>query len=119
MEIGIDVVDLERIQLAYERYGLRFLQKFMTEREIALCCAKPQPVASIAGRFAAKEAVVKALGSGFSGGVHWKSIEVLNDARGRPVVHTHAFSLYPPGSQLKVSIAHERKTAVAIAMMEP
>ncbi len=86
MEIGVDIVELERIERAHNRYGRKFLEKFMTQPEIELCLAKPSPVASIAGRFAAKEAVVKALGTGISGGVFWKSFEVLNDSRGRPVV---------------------------------
>ncbi|MEI7695323.1 MAG: holo-[acyl-carrier-protein] synthase [Chlorobium sp.] len=116
MEIGVDIVDLDRIEALYARYGLKFLQRFLTEQEIALCLHKPQVIASIAGRFAAKEAVVKALGTGFSGDVHWKSFEILNDESGCPYVcpaEAHRVS----GRSIKISIAHDRRAAVAMAMM--
>lgn len=117
MEIGVDIVDLDRIRTLYTRYGMKFLQRFLTEAEIAQCLLKPQVVASIAGRFAAKEAVVKALGTGFSGAVHWKSFEILNDARGAPYVRptdVQRFHKRP----IKISIAHDRHSAVAIAMID-
>jgi len=117
MEIGVDIVDLDRIETLYTRYGMKFLQRFLTEDEIAVCLLKPQVVASIAGRFAAKEAVVKALGTGFSGDVHWKSFEILNDERGRPYVRPadrHCFQ----GRSIKISIAHDRRAAVAMSMIE-
>ncbi|MBV5303425.1 MAG: holo-[acyl-carrier-protein] synthase [Chlorobium sp.] len=117
MEIGVDIVDLDRIETLYTRYGMKFLQRFLTEEEIALCLHKPQVVASIAGRFAAKEAVVKALGTGFSGDVHWKSFEILNDERGRPYVRptdVHCFH----GRSIKISIAHDRRAAVAMSMID-
>ena len=117
MEIGVDIVDLDRIETLYTRYGRKFLQRFLTEAEIALCLQKPQVVASIAGRFAAKEAVVKALGTGFSGAVHWKSCEILNDERGAPYVRPTDVQCLQ-GRAIKISIAHDRHSAVAMAMIE-
>ncbi len=117
MEIGVDIVDLDRIEVLYTQYGMKFLQRFLTEEEIALCLHKPQVVASIAGRFAAKEAVVKALGTGFSGDVHWKSFEILNDERGRPYVRSSGVQCFQ-GRSIKISIAHDRRAAVAMAMIE-
>jgi len=117
MEIGVDIVDLDRIETLYARYGMKFLQRFLTEEEIVLCLAKPQVVASIAGRFAAKEAVVKALGTGFSGKVHWKSFAILNDERGCPYVSPANPSDYQ-GRTIKISIAHDRRSAVAMAMID-
>jgi len=117
MEIGVDIVDLDRIETLYTRYGMKFLQRFLTDEEIVLCLHKPQVVASIAGRFAAKEAVVKALGTGFSGGVHWKSFEILNDERGCPYVR-FTDGLYFHGGSIKISIAHDRRAAVAMAMID-
>ena len=73
---------------------MKFLQRFLSEEEIAVCLNKPQVIASIAGRFAAKEAVVKALGTGFSGGVHWKSFAILNDEQGRPFVRPVCSGLF-------------------------
>ncbi|NQU45988.1 MAG: holo-[acyl-carrier-protein] synthase [Chlorobium sp.] len=117
MEIGVDIIELKRIEGAYSRYGRKFLERFLTQPEIALCLAKPSIVASIAGRFAAKEAVVKALGTGISGGVFWKSFEVLNDSRGRPYVRVLDSACFPPACIIKISIAHDRHSAVATALL--
>ncbi|TCD47850.1 holo-[acyl-carrier-protein] synthase [Chlorobium sp. N1] len=117
MEIGVDIVELERIEKAYGRYGRKFLERIMTEREIELCLRKPSPVASIAGRFAAKEAVVKALGTGITATVGWKSFEVLNDPAGRPVV-IPSEGVLAEGCSLKISIAHDRHAAVATAVLD-
>ncbi|NTV06383.1 MAG: holo-[acyl-carrier-protein] synthase [Chlorobiaceae bacterium] len=118
MDVGVDIVDLDRIASLYSRYGMKFLQRFLSEAEIALCLHKPQVVASIAGRFAAKEAVVKALGTGFSDGVHWKSFEILNDERGRPFVQPADASCFSPGCSIKISIAHDHHAAVAMALID-
>ncbi|MEI8185193.1 MAG: holo-[acyl-carrier-protein] synthase [Chlorobiaceae bacterium] len=118
MEIGIDIVDLNRIERVYSRYGLKFLQRFLSDEEIAVCLHKPQVIASIAGRFAAKEAIVKALGTGFSGEVHWKSFEILNDERGRPFVRHAVTGCFPSGSSIKISIAHDRLSAIATALID-
>ncbi len=118
MEIGVDIVDLERIERLYTRYGVKFLERFLSEEEITICLHKPQVIASIAGRFAAKEAVVKALGTGFSGGVHWKSFAILNDERGRPFVRPLCSALFPAGSSMKLSIAHDRHSAIATVLLD-
>lgn len=118
MEIGVDIVDLDRIERLYSRYGVKFLQRFLSEEEIAVCLHKPQVIASIAGRFAAKEAVVKALGTGFSGGVHWKSFAILNDERGCPFVQPAAEAHFPSGCVVKISIAHDRHAAIATALID-
>jgi holo-[acyl-carrier protein] synthase len=118
MEIGIDIVDLDRVESIYSRYGVKFLQRFLSEEEITICLHKPQVIASIAGRFAAKEAVVKALGTGFSGGVHWKSFEILNDEQGRPFVRPSAVLSFPAGCVIKISIAHDRHSAIASALID-
>ncbi|MEI6846428.1 MAG: holo-[acyl-carrier-protein] synthase [Chlorobiaceae bacterium] len=117
MEIGIDIVDLDRIEKVYNRYGIKFLRKFLSEKEISVCLHKPQVIASIAGRFAAKEAVVKALGTGFSGRIHWKSFEIFNDERGRPFVRIVDSSCFPLDCSVKISIAHDRRAAVATALL--
>lgn len=118
MEIGVDIVDLDRIEKAYSRYGVKFLQRFLSEEEIALCLQKPQVIASIAGRFAAKEAVVKALGTGFSSGVHWKSFAILNDKQGRPFVLPDDTASFPACGAITISIAHDRHSAIATALIE-
>jgi holo-[acyl-carrier protein] synthase len=73
-------------------------------------------VASLAGRFAAKEAVSKALGTGISRGLSWRSIEVLNDEAGKPHVTLHTGN---PPCRVSISISHDRHSAIAMAVVEP
>jgi holo-[acyl-carrier protein] synthase len=75
--LGFDATDLPRIRDAFDRYGDRFLRRVFTDGEIAYCTRQRDPVPSLAGRFAAKEAAMKALGTGHSRGVLWKDIEVV------------------------------------------
>jgi len=75
--LGFDATDLPRIRDVFDRYGDRFLRRVFTDGEIAYCTHQRDPVPSLAGRFAAKEAAMKALGTGHSYGVLWKDIEVV------------------------------------------
>jgi holo-[acyl-carrier protein] synthase len=75
--LGFDATDIPRIREAFERYGERFLHRVFTDVEIAYCTRQRDPVPSLAGRFAAKEAAMKALGTGHSRGVLWQDIEVF------------------------------------------
>ena len=75
--LGFDATDLPRIRDVFDRYGDRFLRRVFTDGEIAYCTHQRDPVTSLAGRFAAKEAAMKALGTGHSHGVLWKDIEVV------------------------------------------
>ena len=83
MGIGIDIVEIDRIEKACRRKS--FTVRFFTEREISSIRQGPQFYAHIAGKFAAKEAVSKALGTGFR--FCWHDIEILNDESGKPMVH--------------------------------
>jgi len=74
---GIDATDIERIKDTIERYGDRFIHRVFTEGEVAYCRRKRDAVSSFAARFAAKEAAMKALGTGHSRGVYWTGIEVV------------------------------------------
>jgi holo-[acyl-carrier protein] synthase len=80
--LGFDATDIPRIRDVFARYGDRFLQRVFTAAEIAYCTGQRDPVPSLAARFAAKEAAMKALGTGHSRGVLWKDIEVFR--RGGP-----------------------------------
>lgn len=80
--IGLDATDIPRVKDTYDRYGERFLRRVFTDGEIAYCMRRRNPVPHLAGRFAAKEAAMKALGTGHSRGVLWKDIEVVR--RGGP-----------------------------------
>src|SRR4026209_2578575 len=86
--LGIDVTDIPRIASAFERYGERFLRRVFTDGEIAYCTRRRDPVPHLAGRFAAKEAAMKALGTGHSRGVLWKDVEVVRHG-GPPQLRLH------------------------------
>ena len=73
--LGIDATDIDRIADAIERYGERFTSRIFTEREVAYCTRRRVPAIHFAGRFAAKEAAMKALGTGHSRGVLWRDVE--------------------------------------------
>lgn len=86
--IGMDATDLPRIAQVLERYGDRFLRRVFTDGEIAYCTRRRNPVPHLAGRFAVKEAAMKALGTGHSRGVLWKDIEVVRRS-GPPQLQLH------------------------------
>jgi holo-[acyl-carrier protein] synthase len=84
--VGIDLVEIHRTEQAINRYGERFTDRVFTPWEIQYCRSKINPMLSFAGRFAVKEAVFKAVGTGFAEGVKWKSVEIVNDPKGQPQV---------------------------------
>ena len=86
--LGFDATDIPRIGTTFERYGDRFLRRVFTDGEIAYCTRRRNPVPHLAGRFAAKEAAMKALGTGHSRGVLWKDIEVVR-LYGPPQLRLH------------------------------
>jgi len=113
MPVGIDIVDIDRIESAAARWGDAFLKRIFTDSELRLYAAKP---ASLAARFAAKEAVIKALGARPS---RYTDIEILSAPGGRPELHLYchagelADKLAPKG--IDISLSHERHYAVAVA----
>ncbi len=76
VSVGLDASDIPRVRQAFERFGDRFLQRVFTEQEIAYCVRRRNPAPHLAARFAAKEAAMKALGTGWAQGVLWRDIEV-------------------------------------------
>src|SRR5213596_4140478 len=80
--LGLDATDIERIAATIERYGERFVDRIFTDGEVAYCKRRRVPAIHFAGRFAAKEAAMKALGTGHSQGVLWRDVEVIR--RGGP-----------------------------------
>ena len=115
---GVDLIEIERVRRGLARYGARFADRFFTAREQAQCAGR---VASLAGRFAVKEAVGKALGTGI-GDVGWKDIEVLNDDRGRPhlTLHNAAERLAAERglNQWAISLSHTATHAVGLAVAQ-
>jgi holo-[acyl-carrier protein] synthase len=114
-EIGIDLVDIERIVAVLGKHPDRFRRRVLTDAEQRYCGHR---VERIAGRWAAKEAVSKVLGLGVRG-VGWREIEVLPNRAGAPQVQLHgraaARAMALGLEQVTVSISHERKMAVAVA----
>jgi holo-[acyl-carrier protein] synthase len=90
--IGLDATDIPRIEEAIARYGDRFVHRIFTEGEIAYCSGKHRPAPHYAGRFAAKEAAMKALGTGHTQGVLWRDIEVVRGG-GPPRLLLHGGAL--------------------------
>lgn len=86
--LGFDATDIPRMREVFDRYGERFLRRILTDGEMAYCTRRRDPVPHIAGRFAAKEAAMKALGTGHSRGVLWKDIEVVRHG-GPPTLVLH------------------------------
>lgn len=117
--VGVDIVEVKRVQDTIERWGDRFLQKVFTDREIQYCRAKKNPFPHFAARFAAKEAVGKALATGWSGGFRWKDVEIENEQSGKPnvLVHEHVRTLLA-GSRIFLSLSHTTTTVVACAVIE-
>jgi holo-[acyl-carrier protein] synthase len=113
---GVDLVEIARIARAAERHGERFRQRFFTEQELAYCQGRCE---RLAGRFAAKEAVAKALGTGI-GDVGWKDIEVLCDARGGPYLLLHNGAAARAASlgikEWSISLSHTDTVAIALAV---
>ena len=119
--IGIDIVDNRRIENLIKKYGERFLNKVYTKAEISYCQQKKNSAPSFAARFAAKEAVLKALGTGMRKN-SWQDIEVLNNELGKPAVNLSA-KTKKKAEELKVSsifisISHEKEYSIAQIVME-
>lgn len=113
---GIDVIEIERIEHAVNRWGERFLHRVYTDAEITYCRGRSQ---RLAGRFAAKEAVSKALGVGIRT-LRWADIEILPDRRGKPHVHLHGKAAEIAAAQglsrFDVSITHSRSDAIVVVV---
>ena len=116
--LGTDIIELKRIKEAVERHGKRFLARIFTDQERAYCEQHKDPTARFAGRFAAKEAIAKAFGTGFGEELSWKEIEVCNDAHGKPEVYlSERLKRSFPRTRLFVSISHCENYATATAIL--
>lgn len=116
--IGVDIVDIGRIEKSFETYGEKFLLRVLTEAELESCRHKADMMASVAARFAAKEALSKALGSGFSSGFGWHSVEVRNNDAGQPFFSILDSSLNLQEEHIRLSISHDGGMAVAFVLVE-
>jgi holo-[acyl-carrier protein] synthase len=117
--LGVDIIEIARIRELVETEGTRFLERVFTQEEIVYCNGKPRRYQHFAARFAAKEAVSKALASGWAGEFRWKDVQVTNDPSGRPGVTLHG----PLREQLGrgiilLSLSHSDTNVVAVALIE-
>jgi len=116
--LGNDIIEISRIEKAIQRYGQRFLDRIFTAKEQSYCLRHHQSGQHFAGRFAAKEAIVKALGIGFREGITWLDIEILNDTYGKPTVFlSQSLQDAHPNSQVLISISHCKEYASAVAIL--
>ena len=113
LTVGVDLIELERIARVVERWGDRFLRRIYTEQELAYCRGR---VPQLAARFAAKEAVMKALGTGIRG-VGWREVEVIRRRGGAPTIALHGRAQQRGErmglEQLAISLSHSRDYAIA------
>lgn len=118
---GIDIVEIERIGRLAEMHGEHFLTRIFTPAEQRYCADRPKRYYEhLAGRFAAKEAILKVLGTGWAGGIAWCDMEILPDARGKPVLSLSGQCLLQAQhlgiDQWHISISHIATHAVASAI---
>lgn len=119
---GIDIAEVPRIAASIERFGDRFLQRVFTEGEIRYCDAKANRAERYAARFAAKEAAMKALGTGWNYGVRWRDIEVSRKPGGRPTLLFHGkaaeFAAKLKATNVALSLTHTAEEAIAQVILE-
>jgi holo-[acyl-carrier protein] synthase len=120
--IGIDLVEISRIEEVFERRGERFRARVFTEGEISYCECRASRFASYAARFAAKEAAMKALGTGWSEGVGWMDVEIVSEQSGAPALQLHRRALERMreigAKKAHVSLTHSGNLAIAQVLLE-
>lgn len=115
--LGNDILEIDRIRKTIEKHGPHFYKKFFNERELKYCLAHKDSPTFLAGRFAAKEAIAKAMGTGFSTSISFLDIEILNDELGRPIVElSDSFNETFNNPQILISISHCKTFATAVAL---
>ena len=118
--IGIDVVHIDRMRIVVEKWGQRFLKRVFTDLEISYCYKKKNPYLSLAVRFAAKEALIKAMGSEIS--LSFTDIEVVNIGNGKPFFsfgeRIDAFFMKKNITSAHLSLSHEHEYGVACVVLE-
>jgi len=119
--IGIDIVQISRMREVLARWQERFLLRVFTEGEIAYCRARRDPVPHFAARFAAKEAGLKALGTGLRLGIHWRELEVVRERGQAPTLvlsgRSREIGLARGGTRMLLALTHDGDYAVAQAML--
>jgi len=120
--IGIDLIEVPRFEQALQRHGERFINRLFTPGEVAYCQSKARAVEHYAARFAAKEAAMKALGTGKSGGIRWRDVEITRAPGTPPQVQFHGQAQKRfeklGAKQVSVSLTHTSHSAMAQVIIE-
>lgn len=118
--LGTDIVEVDRIGQMIERHGDTFLRRIFTAAEIEYCQQRKHSAEPFAGRWAAKEAVMKVLGTGFVQGTHFQEIEVVSEKSGRPIIVLHGSTANVAAdlgiTEIFITISHCREYATATAI---
>jgi holo-[acyl-carrier protein] synthase len=119
LTIGTDIIECERIGQMLAKHGKHFVERVFTEGEIRYCSDRRNAQQHFAGRWAAKEAVLKALGTGWVAGITWTDVEVVNEASGAPFIRLHNGAAEVAAekgiAEILVSISHCKDYATAVA----
>ena len=120
--VGIDIIEVARIASSYEKFGGRFVNRILLLDEIAYCLSHKNPAPFLAARFAAKEAISKAFGTGIGAALGWQDMEIRRRKSGEPfvVLHGKGKELFAArgAKQMLVSLSHTQKYAAATAILE-
>jgi len=120
--VGIDIIEVARIASAYEKFGERFLNRVLHADEIAYCLSHKNPAPFLAVRFAAKEAISKAFGTGIGASLGWQDMEIRRKESGEPfvVLHGNGKKLFKSrrAKNLLISLSHTVNYAAATAVLE-
>lgn len=115
--LGTDILEIDRIRTSIEEHGEKFLNRLFTEEERRYCDRHQDPIPHYAARFSAKEAIVKALGTGFGKEISWQDIEIVKDPKGKPCVHfSPKLQLHLSSPAVLISISHEKHYVTATAL---
>jgi len=120
--LGVDLIEIERVKKAHLQHGERFIKRLYTPEEASYCLKKKDPYPSLAGRFAAKEAVIKAFSRGFGGRWKWTHIEVVKEPSGKPTLKLtgimEKLRLERKINRVHLTIAHSKRDATATVILE-
>lgn len=112
--LGCDIIEISRIENSIKKFGFSFLHHILSDKEIELYKSKGRKAEFVSGRFAAKEAVSKALGTGIGRGHNFTDIEILPDELGKPYVYLKG----KKAEHIEVSISHSRENAIAVCLFK-
>ena len=119
---GIDIVEVPRLAATLERFGERFLKRVFTAAEIRYCDSKTNRAERYAARFAAKEAGLKAIGTGLRNGISWRELEVSREPGGRPTLALHGkaatYATSLGARRTSLSLSHTAQHAIAQVILE-